>query len=163
MTKQRNSYIPHRLRLLQSNIKKTLGKNTQGKNRTRKNTQVKTIKEVKSIKEVKTNKEGKTLVHKQYIKSYMETLIKSIDFMETFIYFIPLMTTRNSFFIKRMNSILKREQIDILFQVLFEPHSELKSKNLFLLYNIMPDYFKFLDINIITDENKRYYEKITSK
>ena len=26
----------------------------------------------------------------------------------------------------------------------------------------MPDYFKFLDINIITDENKRYYEKITS-
>lgn len=92
----------------------------------------------------------------------METLIYSINFMETLIDFIPLPTTRNSFFIKRMNSILQRDQIDILFQELFEPHSELKSKNLFLLYNIMPDYFKFLDINIITDENKRYYEKITS-
>ena len=80
-----------------------------------------------------------------------------------------LLSKKKDYFKKRMLLYFNKTAVavdsvavDSSFDILKGKGNSLSCELLFVLYNELPSYYDFLNINIITDNNQQHYHKITS-
>ena len=149
--------------ITQKNIKQIIREIIRTQNNTLKNITQKNIKQIiRKIIRTQNNtlKNNTQKNRKQPLSSTLSQLIKFFtNQLENQLK--SKSVNRQHYFNERMSTNFNEKNINILFKA-FQPTYDEKCNCLFFLYNVLPSYFTFLDINIITDENTKYYEKITS-
>jgi hypothetical protein len=183
ITNRRNPKITNRRNTKRKNRRNTKRKNRRNtKRKNRRNTKRTNIKNRKggdkrnrgdAFGSVVTNPLANGAEHPPHLKrqesefgtvvaNMSQRQINLIDFIERFT--ITNSELRRDYFKKRMSEY-SSENLDNLFDKFqTKPYEHRKaSELLFLLFNVLPFYYGFLDIRKITGKNKQFEDKITHK